>query len=47
MTSHHPKFCIHTALQLVGLITEKLFPTALIKVQPSKVESYLELEVNP
>ena len=31
MTTHHPKFCIHTALQLVGLTTEKLLPTALRK----------------
>ena len=29
MTTHHPKFSIHTALQLVGLTTEKLLPTAL------------------
>ena len=29
MTTHHPKFCIHTVLQLVGLTTEKLLPTAL------------------
>ena len=29
LTTHHPKFCIHTALQLVGLTTEKLLPTAL------------------
>ena len=29
MTSYHPKFYIHTALQLVGLTTEKLLPTAL------------------
>ena len=29
MTTHHPKFCIHTALQLVGLTTERLLPTAL------------------
>ena len=29
MTIDHPKFCIHTVLQLVGLTTEKLFPTAL------------------
>ena len=29
MTTHHPKFCIHTALQLVGLTTEKSLPTAL------------------
>ena len=27
MTTHHPKFSIHTALQLVGLTTEKLLPT--------------------
>ena len=24
MTTHHPKFSVHTALQLVGLTTEKL-----------------------
>ena len=30
MTTHHPIFCIHTVLQLVGLTTEKLLPTALI-----------------
>ena len=29
MTTHHPKFCIKTALQLVGLTTEKLLLTAL------------------
>ena len=33
MTTHHPKFCIHTDLQLVGLTTEKLLPTALILVR--------------
>ena len=31
MTTHHVKFCIHTALQLVGLTTEKFRPTALQK----------------
>ena len=31
MTTQHPKFCIHIVLQLVGLTTEKLLPTALIK----------------
>ena len=30
MTTHHPKFCIHTVLQLVGLTTAKLLPTALV-----------------
>ena len=30
MTTHHPKFCKHTALQLVDLTTEKLLATALI-----------------
>ena len=30
MTTHHPKFCIYTVLQLVGLTTEKMFPTALL-----------------
>ena len=29
MTTDHPKFCIHTALQLIGLTTEKFLPTAL------------------
>ena len=29
MTTHHPKFFIHAVLQLVGLTTEKLLPTAL------------------
>ena len=29
MTTHHPKFCIHTALQLLGLTTAKLLPMAL------------------
>ena len=29
MTTDHPKFSIHTALQLFGLTTEKLLPTAL------------------
>ena len=29
MTTHHPKFSMHTALQLVGLTTEKLLSTAL------------------
>ena len=29
MTTHHPKFFIHTALRLTGLTTEKLLPTAL------------------
>ena len=27
MITYHPKFSIHTALQLVGLTTEKLLPT--------------------
>ena len=30
MTTHHPKFSIHTAVQLVGLTTEKLLPKALV-----------------
>ena len=30
MTTHRPKICTHTVLQLVGLTTEKLFPTALL-----------------
>ena len=29
MTTHHPKFSIHTALQLVGLTTEKRFPISM------------------
>ena len=29
MTTHHPKFSVHTALQLVGLTTKELPPTAL------------------
>ena len=29
MTTHHPKFSMHTALQLVDLTTEELLPTAL------------------
>ena len=29
MTTHQPKFCIHTVLQLVNLTAEKLLPTAL------------------
>ena len=29
MTTHHPGFIIHTALQLVGLTTIKFLPTAL------------------
>ena len=29
MTTGHPKFSIHIILQLFGLITEKLLPTAL------------------
>ena len=36
MTTHHPKICIHTVLQLVGLITEKLLPTALSRVRDCK-----------
>ena len=30
MTTHHPKICMRTFLQLVGLTTEKLLPTALL-----------------
>ena len=29
MTTRHLNFCIHTVLQLVGLTTETLLPTAL------------------
>ena len=30
MTINHPKFSIHIILQLFGLTTEKLLPTALL-----------------
>ena len=30
MTTHHPKLSMHTALELIGLTSGKLLPTALM-----------------
>ena len=43
MTTYHPKFSIHTALQLFGLTTEKLLPTAKIV---SKFKGMVHLRIN-
>ena len=43
MTTHHPKFSIHTALQLFGLTTEKSLPTAKIV---SKFKGIVHLHIN-
>ena len=45
MTTHHPKFSIYTALQLAGLTTEKLLPTALkhkttLMVEPCSISQW-------
>ena len=43
MITHHPELSIQAALQLVGLATEKLLPTALLTLGLSQIIKLLNL----